>query len=321
MSTARSTGASAATLGIWLGIVSAATSSISGPMARSLTDAGWTPAALTIARALGAGALMLVPAVIMMRGQWELARRESGRILLLGGVGVAGTSVCYYNAITLLPISVALLIQYSAPVLVLGYTSVRRRRVPHRTTLAGVALAMVGLVLVVGVGGSGETNGTGLVWAACGSVCFATYFVASEAVSPDLPAVAVTAAALLVAGVTVVAVCLTGVIDATATTRAVELASWSMSWIWPLALLVVVATVITYTASLVSVSILGARVSSFVLLSELAFAVLTAWALAGETPRWMQLVGGAVLVGGIVLVRLGDAEAHHTGLLEPDPVE
>lgn len=304
--------------GIWMGILSAATSSVSGPLARSLNDAGWSPASLTLVRCFGAGVVLLVPAVVMAHGHWPGVRSGARGIVLLGAIGVAGTSICYYNAVALLPISVALLVQYSAPVLVLVYTSVRRRRVPHRTTLVGVALAMLGLLLVVGTGDGGQTRTTGLVWAVCGSVCFATYFIVSEAIDPDLPAVSVTSAALLVAGVTVAVCCLVGLLDASASTDAVELRSATLAWAWPVALLILVPTVITYVASLVSVSILGARVSSFVLLSELAFAVLTAWVLVSETPRWMQLFGGAVLVAGIVLVRLGDAEAVQAGVLEPE---
>jgi drug/metabolite transporter (DMT)-like permease len=46
--------------------------------------------------------------------------------------------------------------------------------------------------------------------------------------------------------------------------------------------------------------------ASFVGLTEVMFAVVVAWLLLGELPTSMQLVGGALIVAGIALVRVDD---------------
>jgi len=54
-----------------------------------------------------------------------------------------------------------------------------------------------------------------------------------------------------------------------------------------------------------SVRMLGERVASFVALAEVLFAVLLAWLLLGEAPLRVQLVGAALVVAGVALVRQG----------------
>ena len=46
--------------------------------------------------------------------------------------------------------------------------------------------------------------------------------------------------------------------------------------------------------------------ASFVGLTEVLFAVLFAWLVLGELPGAVQLLGGAVILAGIVAVRLGE---------------
>ena len=51
---------------------------------------------------------------------------------------------------------------------------------------------------------------------------------------------------------------------------------------------------------------LGSKVASFVSLTEVLFAVIWAWLLLGELPGPIQLLGGLLIVGGVVLVRLDE---------------
>jgi len=51
---------------------------------------------------------------------------------------------------------------------------------------------------------------------------------------------------------------------------------------------------------------LGSKVASFASLTEVLFAVIWAWLLLGELPGPIQLLGGLLIVGGVVLVRLDE---------------
>jgi drug/metabolite transporter (DMT)-like permease len=89
-----------------------------------------------------------------------------------------------------------------------------------------------------------------------------------------------------------------------ATFRDVDFAGMRTSWIVPVIGLSLVAAVISYVAGIGGARALGAAVSSFVGLTEVMFAVLFAWIALGELPSAIQAAGGALIVAGIVLVRL-----------------
>ena len=66
-------------------------------------------------------------------------------------VPIAGAQLCYYNAVAHLSVGVALLLEYTAPILVVGWLWATTRRRPTNLTLAGVALAVAGIMLVLNV--------------------------------------------------------------------------------------------------------------------------------------------------------------------------
>ncbi|ABL81365.1 protein of unknown function DUF6, transmembrane [Nocardioides sp. JS614] len=285
-----------------MAVGSAVGSSSSGPLAKALLDGGWSPVGVAVARSALSALLLVVPAVLVLRGRADLLRQARVGIVVLGVFGIAGTVVCYFNAVARMPVGVALMVQYASPLLVLAFTSWRHRRVPARATLVGAAVAMAGLVLVVGLVGDARPSIAGVLWACGGAACLATYFTASDQLS-DLPPAGLACVSLGIAALSAGALAVVGLMPMTWVARDVDVAGHATSWLLPLVLLVLVATVFAYTMSMASVGVLGARLASFVSLSELLAAVLIAWAVLGEVPRPVQLVGGLLIGIGVLLVR------------------
>ncbi|MFY9677811.1 EamA family transporter, partial [Glutamicibacter protophormiae] len=77
---------------------------------------------------------------------------------------------------------------------------------------------------------------------------------------------------------------------------------------WWLALigLILISTVFSYTTGVMAARALGSKVASFISLTEVLFAVLWAWLLLSELPGPVQLLGGLLIVGGVVLVRIDE---------------
>ena len=151
---------------------------VAAVVARRLFDAGVSPVELTESRALLALAgLALVPAA------WRRPERSRGGYVVVLGVALALVNVSYYVAISLIPVAVALVIQYTAPALVVGWTSAVSRRAPSRQVLAALVTALVGVVLVVDVpsGGLGRTDGVGIAMGVASAVLFASCTVLAEA--------------------------------------------------------------------------------------------------------------------------------------------
>ena len=68
-----------------------------------------------------------------------------------------------------------------------------------------------------------------------------------------------------------------------------------------------VAAAFAYVTGIAAVRMLGAKVASFVALTEVLFAVLFAWLVLAELPTPVQLVGGVLIVAGLVAVRADEA--------------
>src|SRR3989442_8047428 len=110
----------ASSAGLGLALLSAATFGTSGTFAASLMAAGWSPGAAVAAR-IGIAALVLtIPALVQLRGRWGMVRRSLPAVLGYGLFAVAGAQLFFFNAVEHLSVGVALLLEYSGTLLVVG---------------------------------------------------------------------------------------------------------------------------------------------------------------------------------------------------------
>ncbi|HEY2044628.1 MAG TPA: DMT family transporter [Jatrophihabitans sp.] len=292
--------------GLGLALLSAATFSTSGSFARSLTGAGWSPAAAVAARISAAALILAIPAVASLRGRWQSLWRNAGMVSIYGLVAVAGGQVFYFNAIQHLSVGVALLLEYLGTVLVVGWMWIRHGHKPRRLTAAGSAVAVVGLVFVLDLVGGAHLDPVGVLWGLAAAFGLAAYFVMSAKADNDLPPVAMASAGMTVGAVALFGLGALGVLPMHASFGAVDFIGHRVSWLVPVIGLSLVAAAIAYVAGIGAARLLGPKLATFVGLSEVVFAVLFAWLLLGELPTILQLVGGVLIVAGIALVRIDE---------------
>jgi drug/metabolite transporter (DMT)-like permease len=298
-------------LGLIFAVASAFTFGMSGPLAKSLMEAGWSPTAAVTARLAGGALAMIVFATVMKRDWLRNALQHWKTVLAYGIVPVAGAQFCYFNAVSHLSVGVALLLEYTAPLLVVGWLWATTRQRPSNLTLAGAALAIVGIMLVLNVFASAHINLVGVGWALTAAVCAACYFMMSDEVSAEgaegsLHSITLAAGGLVVGAITVALLGLSGVMPLTFTTNDTVIAGWTTSWVVPMIALALVPTAIAYTLGIMGIARLRPRFASLVGLAEVLFAVLTAWALLGEAMAPIQAIGGVVVLVGLALARQGD---------------
>jgi drug/metabolite transporter (DMT)-like permease len=289
--------------GTAMALASAATFGSSGPMGKALIEAGWTAGAAVLVRLGGAAVILGIAAAISLRGRLRLAPSSLRTVLLYGAVAMAGAQLAFFNAVRTLDVGVALLLEFLAPVLLLAWTSVRTRTRPATATLAGAALTLVGLALVLDLTGAGTVDPIGVAWGLLAAVCLGAFFVLSERQHDDLPPLVMAAGGTAVGAVVIAAAGLVGVVPIAFATETTLLAGNAVTWLVPAVWLVVVSTVAAYLAGIGAVLRLGVRSASFVALTEVLFAVLFAWLLLAELPGPAQLLGGAAIVTGIVVIR------------------
>jgi drug/metabolite transporter (DMT)-like permease len=289
--------------GLVFATVSAAAFGSSGPMGRALIDAGWTAGAAVLVR-LGGAAVLLTALALLLQRQRERLTWHSARVLLVYGVvAMAGVQLAFFNAVRTLDVGVALLLEYLAPVLLLTWTSLRTRRRPANATLVGAALTLVGLVLVLDLGGAGTVDPVGVAWGLLAAVCLAGYFSLSARQDAALPPLLMAAGGTAVGAAAIGLAGLVGVVPLHFTAVDTVLAGTSVSWLLPALWLVVVSTAAAYLTGIAGVVRLGPRAASFVSLSEVLFAILTAWLLLSQLPGMIQLLGGGCILAGIVVIQ------------------
>lgn len=295
--------------GLGLAVVSAATFGTSGAFAASLLDAGWTPGAAVTVRVVVAALVLTVPALLLLRGHLERLRRGSRTLLVYGVAAVAGAQLCYFNAVQHLSVAVALLLEYSGALLVVGWLWLRRGQRPGRLTVLGAGTAVLGLVLVLDLLGNVDVEPVGVLWGLGAAVGLAVYFVLSAGTDDALPPLVVAWGGLAVGGTALLLAAAVGVLPFTASRADVTLLDREVSWLVPVLGLSLVAAVVAYVAGIVAARLLGAKVASFVGLTEVLFAVLFAYLLLGQTLSLAQLAGGLLVLAGIALVRVDELRA------------
>ncbi len=293
-------------VGLGLALLSAITFSTSGTFARSLIEAGWSAEAAVATRVGVASLLLALPAALSLRGRWNVLRRNLGMLAVFGLLAVAGAQACFFNAVRYLPVGVALLLEYLGIILVVGWMWVVHGQRPRRLTVAGSVAALLGLVFVLDLAGGGRLDPIGVLWGLAAGVGLAAYFVLSAGGDGDLPATAMASGGMATGAGILLALGGIGVLPLHVTFGEVQFAGHRTSWLVPIVGLSAVAAVIPYVAGIGAARILGAKLASFVGLSEVMSAVVVAWLVLGELPTVVQLLGGALIVAGVALVRVDD---------------
>ena len=96
---------------------------------------------------------------------------------LLGICGIAGSNWTYYKAMQLRNVSTAIILQYTAPILVMLYEVLRKRDTLSPYNVSALALSLLGCYLTVGgyYALLGHMNIEGLLWAILSAFVFAFF--------------------------------------------------------------------------------------------------------------------------------------------------
>lgn len=292
--------------GLLCAVLSAASFGLSGPLARGLMDSGWSPASVVIVRVLLGAAVLLPAALLKLRGNWNLLRRNASLLFGYGLLAVAAAQLAYFNAVAHMAVGVALLIEYTAPIAVVVWLWLRHSQQPGRATVLGAGIGMAGLILVLDLWSGVTTSWIGIAWALGAMVGAAAYFILSAHAGDAVPGTVLATAGLLIGGLGILAAGLIGVVPLHATTAPVVFQNMTVPWWTPLLALGVVTAAISYVSGIAATRLLGSRLASFAALGEVVAAILFSWALLGQTPAPIQLAGGALILLGVIVVRLGE---------------
>ncbi|MFI2508077.1 EamA family transporter [Streptomyces sp. NPDC018972] len=289
-------------VGLGLALLSALAFGGSGVAAKPLIEAGLDPLHVVWLRVAGA-ALVMLPLAVRHRG---LLRSRPGLLAGFGLFAVAGVQACYFAALSRIPVGVALLVEYLAPALVLGWVRFVQRRPVTRAAAVGVVLAVGGLACVVEVWAGLGFDALGLLLALGAACCQVGYFVLSDRGSDGEEApdpLGVIAYGLLIGAAVLTVVARPWSMDWSVLTGHAEMNGTPVAAFALLAWIVLVATVVAYATGVLSVRRLSPQVAGVVACLEAVIATVLAWVLLGEHLSAPQIVGGAVVLAGAFIAQ------------------
>ncbi len=295
-------------VGLGFAVASAFSFGMSGTIAKGLLVQGWSPAAAVTARVLVGALVLALPALLALRGRWWLLRRNARLILAYGAFAVAGCQFAYFSAVEHLQVGVALLIEYTAPVAIVGWLWLRRGQRPGRLTGIGGLIAMLGLTLVLDMFSGASLDPVGVAWALAAMAGMATFFILSADEDNGLPPIALAAAGMVVGAALLLALGFVGLLDLSWAPGVASYGATDVPW-WAAVLgLGVLSAAFSYSTGIEASRRLGSRLASFVALLEVLFALGAAWVVLGEVPRPVQFLGGLLILGGVIVVKLGERQ-------------
>ncbi len=300
-----------------LAVGSAASFALSGIFASAIMSAGWSAGAAATARITCSALVLLWPTLVLMQGRWHLVRRAWLQLLLFGALAVAGCQLAFFLAIHFIAPSLALLIEFTGPVLLMLWIWTRSRIAPSRLTLLGAAIAVLGVVAVSGVIAGVALHPLGIVFALIAAAGNAAYYATGATSDHGIPTLPFVGLGLIVATVLLALAVASGLLPFAVTGHQAELAGIEMSP-WAIVTgMVMISTVLAYVLGVAASRRLGATVSSFTGYSEPLFGIFWTIILLSLVPTGLQWLGAALIIIGVVVVKLGELRRvpSHSALL------
>ncbi len=241
-----------------------------------------------------ASILLLFYAAFFKREVFIVPLRTLWLLALQGLVGAFGTSLLYTYALMFLPVSVAILLLYLYPALVLVAGVLIWHKKVGRKEMVAFLLTLVGTTLASGIlSGVSEVALVGILLGLASAIAYATFNIVGELVLAKVSPL--------------VAMCFTQWVCAIALLFVLKGDVMNIPWqnaqTWKIGiLLATVASIIPFYMILLGIERLGADQAAILSTFELPMTFLMAAVFLKEFPKVTQLIGGSLVLGGILLL-------------------
>lgn len=292
-------------LGYGLYLVAALLWGFNGTVSKILMETKIDPARLSQLRVTLAWLVLFVVIAIINRKALRFNSMQEFKLIAMYGVlGVTMTQWLYFVAINLLPVGVALIIEFTSPLMVAVWVKfVWNHHVP-RFTWVGLAIAIFGLFLVTQVWQGFTLNPIGLISGFGAAAALSLYFLTGEKILHlDKPRDSLS-------------LTMWGFFFATVF-WAIFKPWWQFPWeylqgnsnvneliapnfilvIW----MVILGTVIPFWLALAAMKYISSQQASATGMTEPIFASIIAYVVMSENLTTWQIIGGAITLSGIAV--------------------
>ena len=293
-------------MGYVFAFLAAALFGLNGVVTKVIMESGLDALQVTQFRVLGAGLIGGIVLVILSPRSFRLPRAQILPVTIMGVVGVALLQATYALAVNLLPVGIALLLEYTAvPMVAVVAFFFFKERVRRRLWVA-IGLVMAGLAIVAQVWAS-TLNPVGVLWGLAAAVSLATYFLVGERQLKTISPLALLFWTMTIStvfwsffsgwwrvspGVFVESVSLQGSVESV-TAPLWVLLLWNVS----------MGSFLPFLLSLAALKRLSATAAGIAATSEVAFAFAFAWLWLQETISGFQSLRAILVLAGITIAQ------------------
>lgn len=225
---------------------------------------------------------------LVMRASFRVPRENIGAMILLG-LGSTGVSICYLSSVAFIPITVAAVIFYTFPILiVLAAPFIDKKKISPALAFI-VALAFIGVVLVLGMT-SGDLDYRGILLATGASLSAAMQFFAGTRTRGVSTASTLMWTQLIVLPFAAGAMHFTGTFAPMSTFLDASLPVW----------LTIGGFVFGYGFQILALARISASVAGLAFCLEPVIAALTSAIVLGERLAPIQYFGGSLVIAAII---------------------
>jgi len=298
----------------WLLVGAALTYAFNGVVSKWVLETGLSSIRLTEIRTLGA---------VVFIGSWVLIKNPSSlkiplkqlpEMLLFGLIAVAGVQAFYFYSISKMPVSVALLIEFTAPIWITIYLRFIKKESVAKSMWYGLTLGFGGLILLAQVWKGLTLNGLGVISGFLDALSLAYYYYKASELTKKM-----TSEAVLTWGMGVCSLLLSLVqpwwsfpfkvfaeqIPLNGHFAGHGLPGWILI-LW----IVLPGTVLPYVLVIRGISGLNPATASTIGMLEPISAGIFAWILLNESLNLIQLIGAATVLVGIYFADRASTSTH-----------
>lgn len=297
-------------LGFALVIAGSVLFGVAGSVSKVVLDAGVTPARLTALRCLGAAVGLLAYLLVTTPSRLRVSRRDLPALVAVGLAGAAFIQWLYFVAIDRLPVGIALLLEFTGPLLVAVWSRVVLRESVARGVWLALALALAGLATVARVWSDTGLDGVGVLAGLGAACCLAAFYLLSKHVISTRGLHPLTLSFWMFATASAfwavaqpwwdfepasltASVSLQGALD-----------HLSVPLWLPVAWIIVLATLVPYALAIAALAHLSPTATGIVGMGEPVIAAAVAWVWLGQTLTPVQLLGAALVLVAVAIVQL-----------------
>lgn len=294
-----------AAVGVALALSASALFSLNATASKIVLQHGLDSIQLVSLRSAGAAVLLMGWTALTRPSALRVGLRELAFLVAYGVLGIAMVQWLYFVAIARMPVGVALLLEYTAPLMVALWVRFARGEPVRSRVWLALGLCLAGLALVAQVWRGLTLDGVGVLAGLGAAAALATYYLMGERGLGRRDPVSLmgwifTISALLWAivqpwwrfpfAVLGESVSLTGVLDGVTLDVGVLAA-----------FVVLFGTVAAFGLVLLAVGLVGPARVGILGMIEPVGSGLVAWAVLDERLAAVQLAGAAVVLAGIAL--------------------